>query len=206
MSDADWLGFSARRRADAYWFTDGLPEMVSGLALTVLGCVWVFAWNPALPPRARLGIFALSLAIMAALILFDRQVLEFLKARLTYRRTGYVCAPDANTRLKSILVLMFGRIVCGWINHEWAVPATLLGCALVLYGMNRKHERSYRLWTVLLLPVLGLPTLLLAVPLDRQKWLVFVIGGVWLFAQGTSTLAGYLRENPRPASHAGMPT
>jgi hypothetical protein len=82
------------RRAAVYWSVDGLPEIRRGLVFIVLtgsACLWqVYA-------HKRIGSYYLVIFGGLALYFFllERVVLDFLKSRITYPRTGYVQPPDA---------------------------------------------------------------------------------------------------------------
>jgi len=82
------------RRAAAYWSVDGLADILRGLAIVVLGFLASF-WR-VYEPTARAGVYAFIVFGGLALyfFLFERAVLDLLKARLTYPRTGYAQSPD----------------------------------------------------------------------------------------------------------------
>jgi hypothetical protein len=83
---------SPGKRAAAYWFADGLEEMAFGLLFFVSGSIaLVFHhWQHWL-----LGaVFLIFFCGLWVLFWTDRQILEFLKARITYPRTGYARPPQ----------------------------------------------------------------------------------------------------------------
>ncbi len=82
----------AGQRAAAYWFSDGLPELLFGFALAACGAVGL-AWIVYLPNELMRVAFGLTLLGLIALSIWDRKVLDALKARLTYPRTGYAQPP-----------------------------------------------------------------------------------------------------------------
>ena len=94
---------SSGRRAAAYWFVDGLPEIGFGLLYLIwslLGLRW--GYNPKnLWMKAEV-----TAACLAFLVFFvwDRKILDFFKARLTYPRTGYVRPPAEPNRANSAAV------------------------------------------------------------------------------------------------------
>jgi len=76
---------AAQRRAWNYWFDDGLPTLVGGFGCFVFGLSFIFDRQP---------LFRLLLAATYCVILLrNRSIIEWLKARLTYPRTGYVTPP-----------------------------------------------------------------------------------------------------------------
>jgi hypothetical protein len=82
------------RRAASYWSVDGLPEILRGLVLVILGGVASF-WR-VYEPESRIGFYFLIIFGGLALYFFllERVVLDFLKSRITYPRTGYVQPPE----------------------------------------------------------------------------------------------------------------
>jgi hypothetical protein len=102
---------SPGRRAATYWFVDGLPEIVFGLPLFLLGAFgvtisalqWEKTW------RVKLVAMLLSLFWLTIWSRY-RQILDALKARITYPRTGYVSPPtDVSPAQESnIIVLNLG--------------------------------------------------------------------------------------------------
>lgn len=92
MSHAVPSVLDAKQRAWKHWTADGLHAIVSGIATTTIG-VGLF-WNYA-PFHFRYGEDGSALLIFAALTFFSFQIqiTEWLKARFTYPRTGYVASP-----------------------------------------------------------------------------------------------------------------
>jgi hypothetical protein len=81
------------QRAAVYWFIDGLPLVVSGSLFVIWGVLGI--WGT-LQPRMRglAGLFGFTVVFFGAVCPgFDRFITEFLKARVTYPRTGYVRRP-----------------------------------------------------------------------------------------------------------------
>jgi hypothetical protein len=76
---------AAQHRAWNYWFDDGLPTLVGGFGCFVFGLSFVFDR----PPLFRL----LLAAPYGVILLRNRSIIEWLKTKLTYPRTGYVTPP-----------------------------------------------------------------------------------------------------------------
>lgn len=76
---------AAQHRAWNYWFDDGLPTLVGGFGCFVFGLSFIFDR----PPLFRL----LLAAPYYVILLRNRSIIEWLKARLTYPRTGYATPP-----------------------------------------------------------------------------------------------------------------
>jgi hypothetical protein len=77
---------AAQHRAWNYWFEDGLPTLVGGCGCVLFGLSFLFDHT----------VFRLVwMALYGVILLRHRPIVEWLKARLTYPRTGYVTPPSS---------------------------------------------------------------------------------------------------------------
>ena len=84
---------SPGRRAAAYWFVDGLPETAFGIVMLIFGIFGMVGWGFL---RSNLWIalgFFVALLLFFAMIINHRRILGYMKARITYPRTGYARPP-----------------------------------------------------------------------------------------------------------------
>jgi hypothetical protein len=212
------------RRAAAYWFIDGFPELVAGIGLVTLGggAVWLHQFHPrSWPVRAAF----LAVGLVSLLIVFGchRAITMFLKSRVTFPRTGYVRPPsdweevsgretvislglgeqrppDQNvTRFRSstIGVVICGQILAGVVGKPIGIPIAMSPVAVLLYVLHRESERPYHWASVLSLPLAGVGAMCLRMGQDAIPWAAVFIGGAWLAAQGAWTLLGYMRRHPK---------
>lgn len=84
----------AERRAWNYWFVDGLPNLLAGLACLLLSGAYLLV----LRYRFTHSLIAILVGVLLlgvfTFVLFRlRQTLEWLKSKVTYPRTGYAAAP-----------------------------------------------------------------------------------------------------------------
>jgi hypothetical protein len=77
----------ARRRAKEYWAVDGLPRIISGLVSLIFGALMLIGRYDGWNILAWMGIFAGWLFLLLG---GERDIVEWLKTRTTYRRSGYV--------------------------------------------------------------------------------------------------------------------
>ena len=212
------------RRAAAYWFIDGLPEIVAGIGIAGLG--GGAAWFGQIRPHSwsdRTAFVVLGLISLMVVFVYGRSISLFLKSRVTFPRTGYVRPPsdwekvsrqetilslglvgeqrppDQNvTRFQSstIAVVMLANVVAGVIAKPIGLPIAMSAVAVLLYALHRNSERPYHWASVLPLPVAGIGAMLLHMQQDVNAWTAVLIGGVWLAAQGGWRLMGYLRRHP----------
>jgi hypothetical protein len=212
---------SPGRRAATYWFVDGLPEIAFGLALFILG-VWgvalgVLYWRN----WWMLVGFTLAYLLLIVMLIMHRRFLDFLKARITYPRTGYVRPPvdfpsksdsldkihtlgmavDENVssfRAHTVFLFVFGYVFLQFLEVRWSLPLVMTAIAAAVYFWNRDDVRPYSWRAVLPIALAGF----IAAGLDLKavaRWSVpLVIGGAWLLGIGTWTLVHYLRAHPKP--------
>lgn len=214
---------SPGRRAAEYWFIDGLPELVFGVALLVYGAIPIAIDALHLGPVKPAEVCLILLFLV--LYIWDRRIIGALKARLTYPRTGYVRPPGDPVALPddSIVLLMTDQapaqrgeenvtwfrnrtVLVFWICSlllqqfpgSWSPTIAIAAVAAQLYALNRGLEHPYSLWSVIALACAGLAVHWIPVSPKGQPFLVLVIGGGWLLIRGLWTLWHYLRVNPLP--------
>jgi hypothetical protein len=84
---------SPGRRAAAYWFVDGLPEIAFGLTLLIFGIYGIAGIGLHRSSRWILCGYFVALGLFVAMLGNHRRIVEFFKARITYPRTGYARPP-----------------------------------------------------------------------------------------------------------------
>jgi hypothetical protein len=166
----------AERRSWHYWFEDGLPSL-----LTSAGCLLIAFFM--LYPRHHsnsLGRTVLSLTaavLYGAILIFHRQILDWLKARITYPRTGYVSPP--------------------YSAEDPAPPLDLT--TLSLQGADarppedaaRLHaDRKHRLWFAIALTLVAIvPTMFVRSPWICSATGVLLAAAMWFGAKHEQRLS-----------------
>jgi hypothetical protein len=84
--------FLAEQRSWSYWFADGLPQLLIGISAILFGFYFVYSGSPSASRTASL-LAIVGFGIYLLLTVRAAQVLEWLKARITYPRTGYAASP-----------------------------------------------------------------------------------------------------------------
>ncbi len=212
------------RRAAAYWFVDGLPEMAFGLPLLLFGllAVWATArgnphgWEVWLP----VGVM-LSYLLVLVMFIMHRRVLDALKARVTYPRTGYVRPPvdfpgktdslakihtfgtrvDENIstfRSHTVFLFVIGCPIQQFFDTPWSLPFVMAGIATGVFFWNRDGIHPYSLPAVLPIALGGVLAPILHMGPAVCWFMPMVIGGAWLLGVGSWTFVRYLRAYPRP--------
>jgi hypothetical protein len=201
---------AAQHRAWGYWFEDGLPILMVGFGFVVFGLSEVFD-HPGVYVDTVLGV--LYLIILCRY----RPILEWLKARLTYPRTGYVPPPYSpqfdrpwGQDLRMILVFFVIMLACinerSYIHGPWIYAAWGLEAALVLWIMNGKDCRLSWI-TIAAIPLIGFylalcppdamrPSRRLGYLPDHRLGYFLTAVGLLFLADGAAALVRYLWRNP----------
>lgn len=106
-----------QRRTQAYWFVDGLAEMIGGVPLAAVGALLHFSISA---DNQALGTAALFVMILAFPL--SAKAVRWAKDRLTHQRTGYVSYPQPSGRRRAT-----SAIVAGVLGVVFAVSAVTFG-------------------------------------------------------------------------------
>jgi hypothetical protein len=182
-----------------YYYEDGLVEMAVGLLFIACGLV-LFAWQGigSSPLVTLLLVVGLPAVVIGGAFLVKRLV-QNLKRRVTYPRTGYVAyrrGEPTNSRwflLAGVLVLIVASFFLPDIlNQMQAVVGALLAIILSILGYRLGIWRFYLLGVAALF--IGIAT---AVFLDDElvgAALTFAASGLLLFLSGGLVFLSYLRR------------
>jgi len=198
------------QRVKRYWYTDGIGELIGGGMFILLGIY--FALQELLGQDSLVsGILQASLVLlMIGGMAASRWLINTLKARLTYPRTGYV-EYQVNQRtmrsrqiLAGILAFVVAALAVVFVRlfqfFDSMVAVTGLIVAVILVIMRAKSAgvtRFYVLAAVSL--VLGLALSVSGLPDGYSLGLFYGLMGICLIFSGGVTLRRYLSDNPLPA-------
>ncbi|NPA92973.1 MAG: hypothetical protein GXO56_04770 [Chloroflexi bacterium] len=193
------------RSLNAYWTTDGLPDLFVGLVF-LLTAGWqtltTLYPNPPFAYRA-----AYTLIILAA-VLGGRWIIQRMKWQLTYPRTGYVGYKSLNI---FPLMLLTGAAACLFAYLVLKAPPSslLLSLTAVLTGLWAwigwlNLSKRYFVYAAITALSGGLSWW--ALPQTAMPWQALLRQGTGVFlAVGLNTLIGgawtfhrYLRRHPLP--------
>jgi len=198
------------QRVKRYWFKDGLGELVAGGMILLIGLY--FAGQEWLP-GGSMGRTLLQSSLVLLVIsgtLATRWLVNALKTRLTYPRTGYVEYEPGpkNTPSRrvftagiaisvSALLVMFGRSF-GSFNWLPGFTGLLFGAVfIILRARSNGVGRFYILGTFCI--ILGMALSFSGLPMGYSLGLFYGLTGIVSMLSGAITLLRYLRENPLPA-------
>ncbi|MCX7860920.1 MAG: hypothetical protein N2385_12565 [Chloroflexus sp.] len=188
------------RRTRRYWMIDGLAELMIGSIFLLTG---VAQLAPLVVPAAIAGWVNLLLPLALILaILFSRQILHTLKARLTYPRTGYVAYRQPRLWqhvLGGLVGLGVGialvnltfdvRLATAWMPV--IIGVTLAG-GMTYLGAYLDLPRFYAL--AMFIASVGLLIHWLAFDGFLGASLVIIAAGAWMLVAGGITLYRYLQR------------
>jgi hypothetical protein len=197
------------QRVKRYWFKDGLGELVGGGMMLLIGLF--FAGQKWLP-QGSMGRTLLQSSLTVLLIggaLAMRWLVNKLKTRLTYPRTGYVEYEPGpkNTPSRrvftagiaisvSALLVIFGRSF-GSFNWLPGFTGLLFGVVfIILRARSNGVGRFYVLGTFCV--ILGMALSFSGLPMGYSLGLFYGLTGIVSMVSGGITLISYLRENPLP--------
>lgn len=197
------------QRVKRYWFSDGIAELSGGGMFLLLGIY--FALQQFLGQDSTVGgLLQASLALMmigGAYI--SRRMVNLLKTRITYPRTGYVeyqTDPKA-ARSRPILVMLLAFSVSALsiaflrmfqsFDSMVAVTGVVVGMILVLLRAKVSGlARFYILGAVSM--ILGIVLSVSGLPNGYSLGLFYGLMGLCFMISGGLTLQHYLNENPQP--------
>jgi hypothetical protein len=195
----------ARERAWRCWESDGFYGLVMGIAITLLGLgdLW---WS-----------YGYSLRLVALLLLAEEGsvgwITGWLKARVTYPRTGYVTPPQQTMELQidkeafpppkqtreeavdKILGWTVVLLILGLLLHlRW-----MFGLFTLLHGYLSWHFRNwaYIPWHKKYLPPLyGLLLTVIPLNMNLTMAIAFIVAGLITVLVSIKNLAVYLKRHP----------
>jgi hypothetical protein len=196
-------------RVKRYWYTDGIGELIGGGMFILLGIY--FALQEALGQNSTLGgiLQASLILVMIGGMFVSRRLINALKTRLTYPRTGYVEYQVDERNLKSrrilaaIVAVTISALTIVFVRmfdfFDAIVVVTGFAVALIFVIVRAKSSgltRFYVLEAVSLL--LGLVLSISGLPNGYSLGLFYGLMGVSLMLSGGYRLWRYLAENPLP--------
>ena len=198
------------QRVKRYWYTDGLGELIGGGMFILLGSY--FALQEFLGQNSMLGgILQVSLIlVMIGGMAASRWLVNTLKTRLTYPRTGYVeyQVNEHNMKLRRVGVILLAFMISSltmvfvrlFENIDSIVAVTGVAVGLILMFLRAKSSgltRFYILGAVSI--VLGLGFSVSGLPNGYSLGWFYGLMGVTFLLSGGLTLRRYLENNPLPA-------
>lgn len=196
-------------RVRRYWFTDGIGELMGGALFLLLGLY--FSAQQYFGDQSLVGTILQSSFIILVIggIFVGRWMINQLKARLTYPRTGYVeyRVKDKNNMRRRIIafaiamgVAMFAIVITRSVTKIDSLVAVtgLLVSVILLFNQGWAHgvARFYVLSAIAL--ILGIVLSVSGLARGYNLGIFYGLMGLVFVISGGLTLRHYLRENPIP--------
>lgn len=204
----------AEKRTLRYWTEDGLPDLYIGLGFILYAALtW---WSARSDSNWVEGFRSIFLIV---LILGGRFLVEKIKMRLTYPRTGYLAYPQP-PRHELALRILLGMFIAGTLafiifytlsTQGETAGITLINILLpILFGgilaaiAHRQGNLRYGIYAVIaiLSGLAALPFAQSLPPADQNAVhngaVMLVITGAGMLIGGALTLVQYLNRHPLP--------
>jgi hypothetical protein len=198
------------QRVKRYWYTDGIGELLGGGLFLLLGLY--FSIQQYFGDQSLVGVILQSsfAVFLIGGVVIGRRLINLLKTRLTYPRTGYVEYPttEKNAIWRRILAMVIAMTVAIFsivitrrieaIDAMVAVTGVLVAVILfVKQGWSSGLQRFYVLSAVSL--ILGIALSVSGLPSGYNLSAFYGFMGIAFAVSGGLTLQHYLQENPMPA-------
>ncbi len=201
---------SRERQARRYWTEDGFAELVVGVGF---GGLALLLWLSNGAGVAQEGLWGVVQAVyILAFVWGTRWVVQRLKWRFTYPRTGYVAYPRRpwGRRLVRALSAAAAVAVAAFLGlsflhgapHAWLLVLTL-GIAALYLGMAWAQAWPRGAGYALVALLSGVVALLIWPLLPESRWVLqgglhFALLGAAQIVGGVWALRRYVRAHPRP--------
>jgi len=197
------------QRVKQYWFKDGLGELAGGGMILLIGLYFAGQeWLPQGSMGRTLLQSSLALLVIGGAVV-TRWLVNVMKTRLTYPRTGYVEYQSGvkNTPSRrmftagiaisvSALLVFFGRF-SGSFNWLPGFTGLVFGAAfMMLRARSNGIGRFYVLGTFCV--IWGVALSFTDLPMGYSLGLFYGLAGLTSMLSGGITLLRYLRDNPFP--------
>lgn len=200
-----------KRRARDYWDIDGLPALLTGATTVLMGVLWLCG-----NPYASFFVLWFSLPLYST----NRKILEWLKGRITYPRTGYVAPPKegdpdstphpyrmisitkepvapivGRASRKAMGILSFPFIGLLWLFADvgWLGFLACLASALLFWRIYKEDPPWFEIAGSV---IAGLIILLMEGP--RRFGVFLLVFGAASMVKGATLLIRYVLRHPSP--------
>jgi hypothetical protein len=197
------------RRVKRYWYTDGIAELTSGGLFVLLG---IYFWAQGFLGEGSTASIVLQISLMLVMVggIFGvRWLVNTLKARLTYPRTGFVeyrvDEKDAKVRRyvvawAAMIIAIASIVLIDYIrglDSMALITGLLVGVIFIaLRGKSSGLKRFYLLGGLAI--VLGAALSFSGLSQAYNLGLFYGLLGIAVMISGGLVLRRYLSENPLP--------
>lgn len=199
--------YDVEQRVRRYWYVDGFGELVGGGGMCLILAIY-FAVGQYVGDESRLGgILSSTLVLVLIGALFVvRRLIDAVKLRVTYPRTGYVEYPDAKHKISNAVFAaigggLLGGIVVSLVRRFDSIDALVatsgIVMSLVLAGKQLWSTGVRRFYVLGLAALLyGLTLANSGLPRGYNLGLFYGLMSISFMISGGLTLKIYLDKNP----------
>lgn len=199
--------YDVEQRVRRYWYVDGFGELVGGGGMCLILAIY-FAVGQYVGDESRLGgILSSTLVLVLIGALFVvRRLIDAVKLRVTYPRTGYVEYPDAKHKISNAVFAaigggLLGGIVVSLVRRFDSIDALVatsgIVMSLVLAGKQLWSTGVRRFYVLGLAALLyGLVLANSGLPRGYNLGLFYGLMSISFMISGGLTLKIYLDKNP----------
>jgi hypothetical protein len=201
------------QRVKRYWYSDGLGELIGGGMFLLIASYFTAQQYFGTESPAGGLLQAAFVFILIGGVFLARRLVNAMKARITYPRTGYLeyRVNDRNTILKRILAALVAMAVAfvaivvarrfDTIDAMVAVTGVLVAVIFIVkQGWSSGVGRFYFMSAASL--VLGGVLSISGFDRGYNLGLFYGLMGIAFLTSGGLTLRRYLNENPKPTEAA----
>ena len=210
----------AKRRARDYWDIDGLPALLAGATTVLFGVAWLPTDRPW--PGAAFVLWLIAWFFLVE----SKGILEWLKSRITYPRTGYVAPPkvpphgkrdpytiisiikepgpnepetleEGKASWKALDFPLFSLLLLWWFFSFNSWLASLACMATALWFWWR-NKKDPPWFEIAGAIIAALLSAVLTVSDRRRFCIVLIVFGASGMVKGATLLIRYLRQHPAP--------
>jgi len=197
-------------RIKRYWYSDGIAEISVGLVFLILGLF--FSAQAYFGEESKIGmVLQLSMIVVMMGSIFGTQwLVNTLKSRLTYPRTGYVeyRAKDKESSQRRLVVVgvSFAVAVAAFVLVSFfrevdilvLISSILVGAIFIILRARSSGVKRFYYFGGLSF-ILGVALSLGNLSRLTSLGLFYVLMGLVILVSGMLVLRHYLRKNPMPA-------
>jgi len=197
-------------RIKRYWYSDGIAEISVGLVFLILGLF--FSVQGYFGEESKIGmVLQLSMIVVMMGSIFGTQwLVNTLKSRLTYPRTGYVeyRAKDKESSQRRLVVVgvSFAVAVAAFVLVSFfrevdilvLISSILVGAIFIILRARSSGVKRFYYFGGLSF-ILGVALSLGNLSRLTSLGLFYVLMGLVILVSGMLVLRHYLRKNPMPA-------
>jgi hypothetical protein len=192
------------KRTRQYWFTDGFVEISLGGIFIILGIY--FYLQSALPPDSLL-LFILQAGFVLVIfgaVFMGKYIVNRLKSRLTFPRTGYVAYQPATKKQRMLSVgialtmaaLIAALFLTTPISMNW-IPAITGFVVAIVWLISASRVGLVRFYLLAVFSsVMGVGLSLSGLETYLSLSIYYAIIGLSLILSGALALSKYLRQLP----------